>query len=466
MDKFHAQQGFTAKGLNLTLALGILVLGGLSFYIPIIVSASWIVVFFLCFYGFLTHKINWTWYSLAASPMLEVLVRLTRAPFIPYETGKYFLLFALVLLFIHQQKIKAPEPAFKISGWLLLLLLPGLIVSISVFNLEDWVFNAFGILELAFLLFIASRERMQLETFCKTLRFGLLPILAILGFLTVKSPGFSEVSFSLSANYTAAGFGTNQVATALGAGIVLTVLLLILNYPIFSFKWISYLLLAWLLFRGLLTFSRGGMIGAGLAVFIAIIPAMFSSFRSFLRYTALIICLVISGTFVFMKINDMTGGKLLLRYQGETAGTYEGTRNKTLNTITSGRSDLIKSDIAIFRENPWFGVGPGGAKDLHVKYGAVENSAAHTEFARLLSEHGVGGLLVAIVLTVFPLVWIRRQNIMAWKGIAGGLFMLAIFTSFHSAMRTNITVVYYSLAAMPVVLNVQWFRKKEKQPVE
>lgn len=450
----------SARPLNSLHLAGILFVGVLAAKYPMVVSMLWLVIIVVTISGYMANRMQHVWYCIAASPMLEVWSRMAKAPFTPFEIGKYYLVFALLILFIHNLTRKSNHAVYSIGMPMILLLIPSLIVGTYVFDRENWVFNILGTLEIGALLLFAARERWDINCFCKTLRMGMLPIIAILVYLTLSSPGVSEMKFVVGANFEATGgFGTNQVSTILGNGIVLIVILLILDFPIFRYKWISYIILAYLLFRGLLTFSRGGMIGALLCTLIAVMPAMLANMRSFVRFTFLISTLCLLGLMIFTITNSITNNKLLERFMGETEGTLTGWREKTLNSATSGRYGLIGADLQIFSNNVLFGVGPGEAKELRVKYGGIENSAAHTEVTRLLSENGIGGGLFALVFMIFPVIWIRKQKIGKWKGISAALFTLAIFTSFHSAMRTNTTVVFYALAAIPIVLDEYWLDK-------
>ena len=186
------------------------------------------------------------------------------------------------------------------------------------------------------------------------------------------------------------------------------------------------------------------------SVLIAIGFAMIVNKRTFVRYSIILVLFGAASLLVFNKVDEISGHKLSQRYQGETRATITGEQEKTWSKVTSGRTVLIAADWHIFKEFPFFGVGPGGAKPYRTDYGAPPDSAAHTEFTRLMSEHGIGGLLASVLLLLFPLYWISRQRYRLWKGISAALFCMAILTSTHSAMRTNTTIVCYTLAAIPV----------------
>ena len=55
-------------------------------------------------------------------------------------------------------------------------------------------------------------------------------------------------------------------------------------------------------------------------------------------------------------------------------------------------------DLEIFSDHPALGVGPGISTELHEEMG--HGGASHTEFTRVLAEHGVIGVLSLIILGV------------------------------------------------------------------
>lgn len=443
-----------AYGISLLHGAVLLLIGFITAVLPVLATVAIVGVILFAVYAFLKQRVDWIWFAIAASPFFEVWSRMTRAPGVPDEIGKYFLLLAMLLIFLINSSKGAYSATHKAGIAILLTIIPSLVVAISVFNLDQWVFNALGIVELGLLLVLISKERWDVERFCKTLQYGLIPAIFILVFLTVKTPSYDNVEFRLGANAaTSGGFGSNQVSTMLGLGIVYAVILMILKRPLFSIKAVNYILIGLLLFRGLLTFSRGGMVGAVLAIFIALIPSLLASSKAFLRYSLMVVGIGLLGIVIFIQANNITGNMLLLRYEGETKGTLSGDKDKTLNKITSGRYNVFLADWQIFMDNFLFGIGPGVAKTERVKYAEVHTTtAAHTEYTRLLSEHGSGGALVCIIMSVFPLYWIRKQKIKVWRGISAALFAIAILTSMHAAMRTNLTPVCYALAAVPLLV--------------
>jgi hypothetical protein len=337
---------------------------------------------------------------------------------------------------------------------------PGLFVNILLFDYEQWVFNALAVFELAMLLILVSRERWESERFCSTLQIMLMPAILLVVHLSLKASDFSNIVFELRSNALASGgFGSNQVSTVLGLAIVIFVVLQVLRRPLFQLGILNYILLGLLVFRGLLTFSRGGMIVALLAIAVVMIPSIFINGRAFFRFLLVGVLLGGLGYAIFIKVDQLTGNTLSLRYKGENYSTLQGYEEKTWNTILSGREDAVISDLLIFRDNFLFGAGPGTSKNLRMRYGYI-NMAAHTEFTRLLSEHGIGGLVTVLIISIFPLWWISKQRMKVWKYVVAALFSLAVLTTFHAAMRTNTTIVCYVLAAVPVFYSYSRFEEK------
>lgn len=425
-------------------------LGVLATFSNVFITLAWLAIIMITMWAFIKFRPEWIWYCIAASPVMEVWARMTKAPMLPYETGKYYLLIAIIALLMLKLRGHKGYSQHSPGFWIIATIVPSLIVNIVVFDYDQWVFNALGIIDLALLLILAAFERWSIERFCRTLQFALIPIVSVVIYLMLSASNFSKIAFELKANSAASGgFASNQVSTIIGTSIVLLLLLQLLKRPLFTFRMFNLALLMLLIFRGFLTFSRGGMVVAGVAVLIALSPNFVSSLRSFLRFSLIGAGIVLVSFFVFQKVNRMTGNMLLMRYQGDTYSTVRGFREKDVNTITSGRGDVVLSDLLIFKDNPAFGVGPGISKSLRYKYG-YQNIAAHTEFTRLLSEHGTGGVLIIGILLLFPVWWLRKQRIATWRGVVAALFAVAILTTFHAAMRTNTSIVMYALAAIPV----------------
>ena len=111
----------------------------------------------------------------------------------------------------------------------------------------------------------------------------------------------------------------------------------------------------------------------------------------------------------------------------------------------TGREKIMKADWQIFLENPLFGVGPGQSYEAHAL--TFRPSSAHTEFTRLLAEHGVFGMAAIGILVWLTLSWWRRDAPALSTSLSMGFAAWALLTMAHSAMRLVAPAYCFGLAA-------------------
>uniref|UniRef100_UPI002714BFA8 O-antigen ligase family protein n=1 Tax=Cecembia rubra TaxID=1485585 RepID=UPI002714BFA8 len=252
---------------------------------------------------------------------------------------------------------------------------------------------------------------------------------------------------------TTGEFGSNQVSTAFGLGLLLSFYLWLAGYSISGNRWLDIIITMLFTFQGLLSFSRGGMIGGALGIIIVLLfmarvskkSVAYFHFKKVKRYFFPVLFFL--GVSIFFA-NKVTGGILFLRYQGETAGTLSGKREKDLNLITTGRLDLFLSDLELVEEYGIFGVGAAASKYLREYHTGV---SAHVESSRLLAEHGVLGFLFLIgVLILFFKVY-KNPNDNLYKSILFAFLVVGWYTTFHAATRTYITPLLMGLSTIYIV---------------
>jgi hypothetical protein len=373
---------------------------------------------------------------------LEILNRSVGGSFLPYEIGKYIQIgFILVNMFFAKTWFNS------FIGILIILLL---IPSLSVFPSDTYkyfVFNSLGIFTLGFIIAFTAYQKIFINDFIKILKAFLFPCITFVTYITLKTPVYSEIDFRLGANVsTAGGFGSNQVATLLGASICLLVIMLDQKYYIIN-RLFTQVLIIYFTLRALLTFSRGGVVGMILSVLIA-----FLFFRKIRKDSAIKLAVLASAmVIVFLITNAITNGQLLLRYKGETTGTLAGSREKTLESFSSGRNNFAEVDLYVWADNIILGVGPGRVQFIRYKYGLYDDAPPHTEVTRLLAEDGLFGLAINLILIFWPLYVISRTPSRDMKFIKSILFIFAYATTFHSATRTGLTPLLYGLASMDIM---------------
>ncbi len=391
-------------------------------------------------------KINNLTYLLVYLAPFEMVCRMANtSPIIPFELGKYLTFFLLIIGI----QIQKNYPSLGIV--ILLLLVPGILMGWN--GSTDYrliIFNVMGLINLALgIIFFSGRTReIRTINIDYVVRLLLYPLITAMIFVFLKTPNYDEIDFQLNANVeTSGGFGSNQVSTAFGLGMLMIFYLWIKGI---SFTGISKLLdigiVGLFFFQGLLTFSRGGIIG-GLFGILLLLISIIKQKRSniiinrvsklFLLGFPLILILAISA-------NEITSGRLLMRYQGETAGTLAGAKEKSVNTLTSGRFEIFLGDIEIFKENLVLGVGVNQSRYIR-KYST--NVVAHVELSRLLSEHGLLGLIIFCIFLYYLLI---KLNLLSSEfAILYILFVVGFYTTFHAATRTFISPLIMSLSFLP-----------------
>lgn len=377
----------------------------------------------------------------------ELLARVSRAsPFIPYEMGKYALLLFMgagIIMGYRRGKI----------GWLMMfLLIPAVLIDQSgQVGFKNVVANLFGPVSVALAVVFFKGQSVTEEEIKSLLRLIALPLISVLAFVIIRTPDFENVEFELSANReTSGGWGSNQISTALGLGAFILFLFWRNRYLLSGYRWLDLLIFLLFTFRGLLTFSRGGMMGGALAVLLLLFYETLRSGTSSVNRSILInlikaLPVLIVLIFLFRYADRISGGNLVLRYQGETPGTAGGYREKTLNTFTANRLNVFIDDLKLWREHPFLGVGVGASSYLRENTRRV---AAHVEISRLISEQGLFGMGYFLILCVLGYKVFRRASRALFGPVLFAMFILALFTTFHSAMRTFITPLLIGLSML------------------
>ncbi len=374
---------------------------------------------------------------------LELIGRMIHAsPFVPYQAGSYFML----IIFSYGIVAGRIKSSIQVGKIILVLCIPGFYM-IPYANYFTYFLNSFsGILSLGLAAIYFGNQEYSLQDIKDFIKITALPIIIILVYILVKSPSYEDIDFTLGANFeTSGGFGSNQVSTILGAGICILLIALLRKDKIFySSKMLSVILIGAFLIRGLLTFSRGGIIGGVLSVMLAYFFLSWKNSRQ-IGINILRIIVVSAGLFLLFSLSDqVTGGLLSKRYQGETKGTLSGQRKKDLTVLTSNRSYLAAIEWNIFTQNVFFGIGPGrGYEEREKTFGS--SIASHTEVTRLLAEQGLPGLAIVFIFLFYPVIRIRSTTSTMEGYYIIAFFSLAILTSMHAGMRTMITPLFWGL---------------------
>lgn len=372
---------------------------------------------------------------------IEILYRVSGVSFLPYEISKY-----IQICFIIWNIIISRTWFKSIVGLLIVLLLLPSVIIYPPPEYKYFVFTTMGMFALGLLIAFAAYTEISFKNFLNILKAFLYTSITFVSFITIKTPAFSDIEFELGANNeTSGGFGTNQVATIIGAALCLFIIMIDQRHYLYN-RVITIITVIYFALRGLITFSRGGIIGVAISVIISFI--LYKKLKQ--KNIVQLAVLSVATTVIFILTNNLTGGLLLLRYQGETPGTLSGNRVKDANVLASGRTIYAEVDIELFMNHPFLGIGPGNSQFQRYKYNVYDEAAPHTEATRLLGENGLFGLGVNLILILWPVYVITKTPERSIRFIKSILFLFAYATTYHSAMRTGITPLFYGIASMNI----------------
>ncbi len=365
----------------------------------------------------------------------EVLDRMAKtSPYIPYELGKYMLV-SMGILGIFNFGIRSKKGIL-----MALLVTPALFYDLSKQRVLADIINYY-LGPLAVGLGIAFAEKMklkedQLNYFLKLVFFGCLSSLV---FTFFKTPDFEEIEFTLKAQFeTTGGHSSNQVSTLLGLGMFLSFYSFFYKKKFSGSLSLDFFFMVGFTIQGLLSFSRGGMIvgGVGILLILLFLNKKFNLNKIFILIFGIFILAC-----VFIFTDKLTNGNLILRYQGETQGTLIGSKEITVDHFVTGRLSIFENDFELWLRNPIMGVGIGASTYIRDDE-KLKKVAAHVELSRLFADHGILGIIFAVLF--FGLL----RNYNETNSILWILLVIAILSTFHAAMRTFVTPLFIIIGSM------------------
>jgi hypothetical protein len=383
----------------------------------------------------------------------EVLLRMTGGN-ISYEFSKYG-----VMIFVFMGMYYSGFSKRATSYWIfLLLLVPGVVISTFVLDFDTNVrttiaFNISGPVCLAVASLYTYRRKIALEQVNNILLSMGLPIISCMVYLILYTPNIQDVITGTGSNFeTSGGFGPNQVATFLGLGMFIFFSRIILESRSKFLVILNLIIVFNISYRGMVTFSRGGMITGFLMIVLLLVFLYFkSNYRGKVKLNYIVVIIVLAMMSIWGYTAFQTGGLINKRYQNQDAA------GRVKESQFTGREDIAITELIMFLENPVFGVGVAkGAEKRETKMGMFV--ASHNEITRMLAEHGTLGVLGLLILFFTPLILYLENSFNMYL-----LCFLAFWflTVNHAAMRTALPAFVYSLALLNVQLGMN--RKESNQ---
>lgn len=249
----------------------------------------------------------------------------------------------------------------------------------------------------------------------------LLPLFSVAFVTLFHTISLSEIEFTGESNFaTSGGFGPNQVSSMLGLGAFLALFLLVIFRHTVRFKLFLVLTALLMSAQSVMTFSRGGMYNALGGVTAAVLLLLVREPSVTLRRLAPIVL----GGFVFISLifpamDKFTGGSLGERFE---------------DTQATNRAEILSADLNIFLAQPVFGAGVGKAYEMRQEF-LDRKAMSHTEFARLISEHGFFGILAVAILVIIAVTNVRSQPTTFGKALVVGSLAWSTLFMTNAGMR-------------------------------
>jgi hypothetical protein len=376
----------------------------------------------------------------------EVLLRMTGGN-ISYEFSKYGVMIFVFIGMYFSGFSKSATPYWVF----LLLLVPSVVISTFVLDFDTNVrttiaFNISGPVCLAVASLYTYRRKIALEQVNNILLSMGLPIISCMVYLTLYTPDIRDVITSTQSNFeTSGGFGPNQVATFLGLGMFIFFSRIILESRSKFLVILNLIIVFNISYRGMVTFSRGGMITGFLMIVLLLVFLYFkSNYRGKVKLNYIIVIIALSMMSIWGYTSFQTGGLINKRYANQDAA------GRVKESQFTGREDVVQNEINTFLENPIFGVGVGkGVEVREAQTGVLVLS--HDEITRMLAEHGTLGIFALLILFFTPLVLYLENSFNMFLLCFVAFWFLTIN---HAAMRTAVPAFVYSLSLLSVQLGM------------
>ena len=391
------------------------------------------------------NKNNEVLYASAYIVGSEVLLRMTDGNPV-YEFSKYG-----VMIFIFLGIFYSGFSKYSVPYWIyILLLVPGILIATHELNLDTEIrktiaFNIAGPICLGIASMYTYNRKITYDEVNNILLMIGLPIVSCAMYLTLYTPNIRDVLTGTGSNTElSGGFGPNQVSTVLGLGMFIffsRLLLVSRSKLIFIANLVVALMIS---YRGLVTFSRGGML-TGLIMILFLLYFVYINSKSqgklklfyFFGFLFLVFLVVWSYT------SFQTDGLIEKRYANQDA------KGRVKSSQLTGREDIAAQEFDIFLDHPFFGAGVARATEIRTGINGFR-SLSHNEISRLMSEHGSLGIMALLLLFATPIILYlgNKQNIYIFC-----FLFFWLLTINHAAMRIAAPAFVYSLALLKVQFN-------------
>ncbi len=439
VNRLHSSEGQAAREFKLIVLITLLhlPLGIVLYNVGPFAILHPVIVFVLGLSWAVRKEFRMSRVALAVGYIIgaEVLWRMAQIP-IPWEFGKYGSAIIIIVAIVRRNGHSIPPVPLVYF----LALLPSCVLTLLAVDLDGarniLSSNLSGPLLLLLSCWFFSNTRLSLPELRRLGVSILIPLISIGCVTLFYTVSAEEIAFTQESNFaTSGGFGPNQVSSMLGLGTFIAVLILIIFRNNTSYK--IYLALAAVLCtaQSVMTFSRSGIYNAIAAILVVSLWELRKPALAWRRLAPVIVSAAMFLVLIFPILNNLTGGSLEERFQ---------------DVGTAKREDIATTDIQIFYENPLLGVGVGLAYDYRERFLGYK-AMSHTEFSRLLSEHGAFGLIALLSLIAMSLINLKRQQSNLGRALIIGTAAWCVMFMLNAGMRLAAPSFIWGLTFVTIV---------------
>jgi len=333
----------------------------------------------------------------------------------------------------------------------LILLVPGILLTFTETDYngdvkKSLVFNLSGPICLAICAIYMFMRKITFDNLQTIVVSIGMPIFTTTVYLFLYNPSVKDVVTGTQSNFeTSGGFGPNQVSTVLGLGIFIFFTQLILFSKTKKETILNAILLLGVSYRGIVTFSRGGVI-TGIVMIVCLLSLLyyFSNAKGRGKFVLIFVFTGLMGAGIWTYTSLQTGGLIDKRYANKDAA------GRLKKDNLGGREEIMDSEIKLFLDNPIMGIGAGMGKQIRKQESGAE-VASHNEMTRMLSEHGIFGIFGLLILFITPLVLYiyNKQHLYILS-----FYVFWLLTINHASMRTAAPAFVYALTLLSVQVNI------------
>lgn len=436
--------GNNKQATYITLLLLHIAIGGVIYVLPFLAKLLTLLTFAVGIVVLLKtrNRNNEALFLSAYVVGIEVFLRMTEG-MILNEYGKYSVMIFLLIGMFYSGFSKNAWPY-----WIFIIfLVPGIMVSTVTLSYEANLrkaiaFNISGPVCLGVAAIYCFGRKIKMRQLLDLLTAFSMPVVTVVTYLFLYTPSVRDVVTGTQSNFeTSGGFGPNQVSTILGFGTFLFFSQFLLNSPTKRLQMINILLTLITAYRGIVTFSRGGMI-TGCLMIMLLVGLLYFRLNKAGKSKMLVVFIftVLASLSVWIYSSYQTSGMIDKRYANQDA------LGREKESKLSGREELIKTEIQMFIDHPFLGIGVGKNKEYRQELTGID-LATHNEITRMLAEHGILGVINLLILFIVPL-FLSLDN-------KNHIFLFCFFafwllTINHAAMRLAAPAFIYALTLLKV----------------